>query len=147
MIRRMQFELHCTDSVQFAQQIAELAESLTVVNMWELANDGDRLPCCLQCGQVRYEPPTHCDATQACQLVRDARGIYKQRAGTCLDLACERAARLRLAGHDAHVVISFAGATATDFHAYVESSAGNQDPAAELQALGNEHLCGCPSHE
>lgn len=146
MIRRLQIELQCYDSMQFAQQVAELAEALTVINMWELSTDQDRLPCCLKCGRVRYEQPTHCDSTNTCQRVRDARGVYREQMGTCLDLACERAARLRLEGHAAHVVIQFDDLAATDFHAFVESSVGDQDPAHELQELHETEQCGCLAH-
>ena len=146
MIRKLQVELQCYDSVQFAQQVAELAEALTVINMWELTTDRDRLPCCLKCGRVRYEPPTHCDASSTCQHVRDVRGVYREQVGTCLDLACERAARLRLEGHDAHVVILFDDPAATDFHAFVESSLGEQDPANELQEAQEHEQCGCAAH-
>ena len=38
-------------------------------------------------------------------MVLDARGIYATKRGTCFDLACERAARLRLRGVDATVVV------------------------------------------
>lgn len=146
MIRKVQIELQCFDGLEFAQQVAELAEALTAVNMWEISTDEKSLPCCLKCGQVQYEQPMHCDDTSTCQRIRDARGIYRARLGTCLDLACERAARLRLAGHRAHVVITHDGPMTRDFHAYVESDIGDQDPSEELQAQNTPESCGCGNH-
>lgn len=142
MIRKFQIEVSCRDGAEFAQQAAELAEALTVINMWELSTDQDGIPCCLSCGGVRYEEPTHCDDTYTCQRVRDIRGVYKHQQATCFDLACERAARLRLDGHTAQVIITHDGPLARNFHAYVESDNGDQDPAAELQAM-TIGGCGC----
>ena len=109
------------------------------------------LPCCLKCGEVQYEPPQLCHYTRNmpprptgsnCQRIRDCRGIYRHRRGTCLDLACERAARLRLAGHlEAVVVIEVNEQAKGDFHAYVETANGPQDPAAELQNFRVGCLC------
>ncbi|MCR9165542.1 MAG: hypothetical protein ACE37F_00815 [Nannocystaceae bacterium] len=73
----------------------------------------------------------------SCQALLDARGIYTHKRGTCFDLACERAARLRLAGKDATVVIqqrTYGGEPLPgQFHAVVRTAEGIQDPAAELQ--------------
>lgn len=147
MKRSIEVQLRCRDDAQFGQQCAELAEALTLINLWELRQDGDALPCCLGCGGVRYQPPQPCgpkaDASCAamprpypCQRILDARGIYATRRGTCLDLACERAARLRLGGIDATVVViprvEDGRALPGQYHAYVETPYGPQDPSVEL---------------
>lgn len=77
------------------------------------------------------------DTVDSCQALLDVRGIYKHKRGTCFDLACERAARLRLAGKEATVVIeqrTYGGKPLPgQFHAVVRTEEGIQDPAAELQ--------------
>ena len=88
----------------------------------------------------------------SCQALLDVRGIYKHKRGTCFDLACERAARLRIAGEDATVVIeqrTYGGQPLPgQFHAVVRTPSGTQDPAAELQqspGVCSGQACNCPS--
>ena len=90
------------------------------------------------------------DTVHSCQALLDARGIYNHKRGTCLDLSCERAARLRLAGKDATVVIqqrTYGGEPLPgQFHAVVRTADGIQDPAAELQqhpGQCNGQACNC----
>lgn len=156
MKRSIEVQLRCRDDAQFGQQCAELAEALTLINLWELEQDGDTLPCCLACGGVRYQPPQPCGIVTTmggrsaavprpypCQTILDARGIYATQRGTCFDLACERAARLRLQGVDATVVViprvEDGKALPGQYHAYVETPDGSQDPSAEL--LDNPDRC------
>ena len=156
MRRSIEMQLRCNDDAEFGQQCAELAEALTLINLWELRQDGDHLPCCLGCGGVRYQPPQPCAVpSQAaprpspCQTILDIRGVYATKRGTCLDLACERAARLRLKGIDATVVViprledgrSLPG----QYHAYVETPYGHEDPSFELQNAPGRCAgsCGC----
>ena len=162
MLRSLEVKLRCYDDTEFAQLVAELAEAQTLINMWQLERDGDALPCCLGCGGVQYEPPQPCGPVQACPSVRDypcqslldARGIYMSKRGTCLDLACERAARLRLKGLEATVVVVFryhAGRRLPgQYHAYVETPNGPQDPSYELQhnpgQCAGPGTCDCTGH-
>ncbi len=158
MRRSIEIQLRCRDDAQFGQQCAELAEALTLINLWELRQDGDALPCCLGCGGVRYQPPQPCGGETGacattrpypCQTIRDARGIYAAKRGTCFDLSCERAARLRLRGVDATVVVipQVEGGRALpgQYHAYVETPQGPEDPSAELQERPGQCAgsCGC----
>ena len=41
MRRSIEIQLRCHDDAQFGQQCAELAEALTLINLWELRHDGD----------------------------------------------------------------------------------------------------------
>ena len=128
--REIRLEVNCEHDDDFAQQIAQLAEAFVMINTLQMMADPE-LPCCLSCGDVRYEPPQPCGSppyrrvlqpkrTQSsCQRIRDCRGIYRNKRGTCLDLACERAARLRLAGQEATVAIEFDDESKGQFHAYV----------------------------
>ena len=162
MRRSIEVQLRCRDDAQFGQQCAELAEALTLINLWELRQDGDSLPCCLGCGGVQYEPPQPCGASSCaggrcatvprsypCQRILDARGIYATRRGTCFDLACERAARLRMKGLEATVVVvpqvEDGQAVPGQYHAYVETPYGIEDPALELQQNPGQcaGACGC----
>lgn len=161
MRRSIEVQLRCRDDAQFGQQCAELAEALTLINMWELREDGDALPCCLGCGGVRYQPPQPCGPPMTgghctpaprpypCQTILDARGIYATKRGTCFDLACERAARLRLRGTDATVVViprvEGGRAMPGQYHAYVETPYGHEDPSYELQQNPGRCAgsCGC----
>lgn len=81
--------------------------------------------------------PATVGTVHSCQALLDVRGIYAHKRGTCFDLACERAARLRLAGKTATVVIqqrTYGGQPLPgQFHAVVQTADGTQDPAAELQ--------------
>lgn len=165
MRRSIEVQLRCGDDSQFGQQCAELAEALTLINMWELRQDGDRLPCCLGCGGVRYQPPQPCGAPGVgwalddgrrpypCQMVLDVRGIYRTKRGTCFDLACERAARLRLRDIDATVVVvprfEHGQRLYGQYHAYVETPHGVEDPSYELQQHPGRCAgsCGCGRHE
>lgn len=151
MRRDMTLQLQCANDAQFGQQVAELAEALVAINIWEIRHD-EKMPCCLECGGVQYEPPQSCGILRgqvACQAIRDARGIYQAKRGTCLDLACERAARLRLSGVDAKVIVEqrrhYGTLVRGQYHAYVETPAGTEDPAAQLQAkhAGGHEGCGC----
>ena len=157
----MEIQLRCGSDAQFGQQCAELAEALTLINTWELQQDGDRLPCCLGCGGVRYQPPQSCGVggfvgqpprPYPCQTILDARGIYTLKRGTCLDLSCERAARLRLRGIEATVVIvpqlEQGRPLNGQYHAYVETPHGIQDPSYELQHRPGQCAgsCGCTHH-
>ncbi|MCH9682859.1 MAG: hypothetical protein K0V04_15590 [Deltaproteobacteria bacterium] len=153
MQRSIEIQLQCGDDAQFGQQCAELAEALTLVNLWELRADGDALPCCLGCGGVRYQPPQPCGSPYPCQTILDARGIYATQRGTCFDLACERAARLRLRGVGATVVViprlgDDGRPLSGQYHAYVETPDGVQDPARELQDRPGRCAgsCGCEGH-
>lgn len=103
--KRRDFRLHlaAASDEEFAQQVAQFAEMLTQINMLELDKYGDQLPCCLGCGEVRYVPPPACKPCRGqsapsfpCQEVYDLLSVYARRRGTCLDLAPERAARLRV---------------------------------------------------
>lgn len=185
MRRKIQIGLTFDDDAQFAQQVAELAEALVQINVWELQHDGERLPCCLECGGVRYVPPQACDLptvgqlTSAepirskkgrpsrlrkygnkrvrvpmvvrddpCQSILDARGVYATRRGTCLDLACERAARRRIEGVPAVVVVEqrteLGQPLLGQFHAVVETPDGIEDPSAELQGARRGSFSGEP---
>lgn len=167
MRRSLEFQLRCRDDAQFGQQCAELAEALTLINLWELRQDGDRLPCCLGCGGVRYQAPQPCGFSNGgarevcattrpypCQSLLDARGIYATRRGTCFDLACERAARLRLQGVTATVVVvprlERGRPLPGQYHAYVETPDGPQDPSQELQdhpgRCAGAGACNCTNH-
>lgn len=81
--------------------------------------------------------PASIGTAHSCQALLDVRGIYTHKRGTCFDLACERAARLRFAGKTATVVIqqrTYGGQPLPgQFHAVVQTAEGIQDPAAELQ--------------
>jgi hypothetical protein len=166
MRRSIEMQLRCKDDAQFGQQCAELAEALTLINMWELREDGDALPCCLGCGGVRYQPPQPCGPAAdsggrcgvaprpyPCQMILDARGIYSTKRGTCFDLACERAARLRLRGVDATVVViprvENGQVAPGQYHAYVETPYGHEDPAFELQNNPGRCAgsCDCDHHD
>lgn len=157
MLRSIEIQLRCYDDPEFGQQVAELAEALTQINLWQLQRDGDALPCCLGCGGVQYQPPQPCGPAETCPTARDypcqslldARGIYEHKRGTCLDLACERAARLRLKGGHATVVVvprlHHGRPLPGQFHAYVETPDGPQDPSYELQHNPGTcaGACGC----
>ena len=159
MRRSIEIQLRCRDDDQFGQQCAELAEALTLINLWELKADGDRLPCCLGCGGVRYQPPQPCSTPTGrcapqprpypCQTILDARGIYETQRGTCFDLACERAARLRLKGTDATVVVvprlEDGHRIPGQYHAFVETPHGTEDPSLELRQNPGRSAgsCGC----
>ena len=164
-LRSIEIQLLCEDDEQFAQQCAEIAEALVQINVWEIRHDGDRLPCCLGCGEIEYEPPQPCGSTPGscnirpratpCQTIRDARGIYAAKRGTCFDLACERAARCRLEGIEATAVIvqrlDRGRPIPGQFHAYVETPDGVEDPALELSEnpgeCGGSCSCGDDGHE
>lgn len=161
MRRSIEIQLRCRDDAQFGQQCAELAEALTLINLWELQQDGDALPCCLGCGEVRYQPPQPCGPPASsgrcatsprpypCQTILDARGIYETKRGTCFDLACERAARLRMKGVPATVVVTprtEAGRRVPgQYHAVVETPHGLEDPSLEIQLHPGRCAgsCGC----
>ncbi|MCA9652547.1 MAG: hypothetical protein KC501_21705 [Myxococcales bacterium] len=162
MRRSIEIQLRCHDDAQFGQQCAELAEALTLINLWELRHDGDSLPCCLGCGGVQYQPPQPCGSPTGrcaapprphpCQTILDARGIYETQRGTCFDLACERAARLRLRGTPATVVViplvEGGHAVPGQYHAYVETPDGIEDPSLELRTNPGRCAgsCGCGRH-
>ena len=162
MRRSIEVQLRCHDDAEFAQLVTELGEALTLINMWQLQRDGEALPCCLGCGGVQYEPPQLCGPVGGwaiardypCQLLFDVRGIYRRKRGTCLDLACERAARLRLKGLEATVAVVFryhAGRRLPgQYHAYVETPNGPQDPSYELQhnpgQCAGPGACDCTGH-
>lgn len=172
-MRQILFNLDVDDPL-FGRACAELAEGLTAINMVQLSTTPG-LPCCLGCGGVRYTPPVICEAepvttttrrpaavgfrsapprrppppSQSCQRLLDARGLYRERQGTCFDLACERAARLRLARMSATVVVEqrhYSGRPLPgQFHAYVQTPQGAQDPSRELQERPGQcvGICGC----
>ena len=165
--RDFRIRLRMNDDTEFGQQAAEVAEALTVINMWELLTYGDQLPCCLGCGNVRYVEPKGCvtedcstnrvirtNGRVACQLLLDARGLYEKQQGTCMELACERAARLRLGGEDARVVVVprenyYGKRMLGQYHAYVAVYEGGrevrtEDPAQEL-IEGAHGECNCTS--
>ena len=166
-MRQMQFSLDLDDDHMFGPACAELAEALVRINMLEISNTpslpcclgcgGVRYTLPVVCDSsptpkasapprvatVGFGPlrkraaPAASLRAHSCQSLLDARGIYAHKRGTCFDLACERAARLRLAGKAATVDIeqrTYAGHPLHgQFHAVVRTAHGVQDPAAELQ--------------
>lgn len=166
-MRQMMFSLDLDDDLLFGPACAELAEALVQINMIEIANTPDLPCCLgcggvrytlpvlcpgtpkdtapprpVSIATVGFGPrpkrePTPALRVDSCQSLLDARGIYALKRGTCFDLACERAARLRLAGTAATVDIqqrTYGGHPIRgQFHAVVRTPSGIQDPAAELQ--------------
>jgi len=153
-MKQRDFRLHmlCDTDADFAQQTADFCEALVRINMLEIELYGHDLPCCLACGGVEYVPPPGCPTGDACQQVYDALMIYVIKEATCLDIACEVAARLRLRGERASVYIvhqldAYDRPVAGKFHAAVLRADGStSDPAEDLRqypgvCLGE--LCGC----
>jgi len=166
--RDLRLHLASANDDEFREQAAQFCEMLTRINMLELAKYKDELPCCLGCGGVRYVPPPGCAVPRPCQEVYDALMIYKNKAGTCMDLAPERCARLRLQAIDegraswdnfAQEVAWCAIDDQLDgdgqvlpgyYHALVELADGSeQDPSVELQEQPGQcagAACNCGGH-
>ena len=138
-MKQRDFRLHlmCEVDEDFQQQIADFCEGLVNINVMELELYGSSLPCCLPCGGVRYVPPPGCPTGDACQQVYDALMLYQIEEGTCLDIACEYAARLRTEGEEGasvlitHQLDSYDRPIKGKFHAAVERANGQVDDPAE----------------
>lgn len=142
--RDLRFHTSSRDDAEFAQNAAWLVEGQIRMNMYEIEADGDDMPCCPACGGVKYVEPQLCKdcdpVKHPCQDVYDVRTMMEKGQATCYDLAAERAARLRLKGLDAHVVIdqrvdAYDRPMPGAFHAYVEvlDDGSTEDPAEELR--------------
>lgn len=159
--RDLRFHTMSRDDVEFAQTAAWMIEGMIRTNMMEILEDGEDLPCCPACGGVRYVEPQmcrDCDVVKhPCQDVYDVRTMMKKKKATCYDLAAERAARLRLKGYDAHVVIeqrtnAYDQPIAGAFHAvvHVNDDGSVEDPAEELRQQPGKcaggRSCNCGGH-
>lgn len=150
--RDLRFHTASYDDEEYARIAAWMVEGEVRTNMYEIEADGAEMPCCPAAGGVRYIQPQLCkdcdSATHPCQDVYDVRTMMVQRKATCYDLSAERAARLRLEGYDAQVVVdirldAYDRPMPGAFHAYVEilDDGSTQDPAEELRLHPGVCMC------
>jgi hypothetical protein len=132
------------DPLLWWQSAAELAEAIVRTNVLWMRARGEPMPE-LDALEVRYQPsdaklyaPKSAakGAARGRRLwpVRYAPAVLDERCGNCFDLACYEAARLRLLGQAARVIIQFSADDGESGHAVVRL-ASNQilDPTLSLE--------------